>query len=473
MTTQLFSLCMEGLVVGATATASIKMGAGAVQSFTRSDVHELGSDHKVVVLTTGDSEINNLPVGLVISQWKQTLSEPLSKVEDYAASFITFLEDADLRMFPDFGGYANWQRYATGWLLESKSYSLINKFFEESEELQKANSPSGPENSEEVLQARHDLLLKLINDEISRLYRTNENYASLPISVVVDSLSEQIALHGFQNSWGAHLASAFEGQLESTNSAEFDNNKVSTTFQFPLSPDFENSVTLLTALVLATRNPDAPQGAIFSFAGYGSAQNTPRLASIVVDGVFIQAKYYPVKLHENAHWMGLNSDALEDEPQIEVDGETYPLWVSSPSSNEPIVFGTAGERNVLEGYLDGIQSSESNRIQKGFTELIVQFSEQRDEAHSDETSIDTEISAEFMAENLLSTGKYDSRASNFQSIASSLTVDHITRIVDAVMTLQTFEGAFNDQSDATGFIGGPVDVLNVTLDGITWKRRAS
>lgn len=87
MTSQIFLTNQSGIVIASDTMVSWGDRHGRKTLPDCSKISELGSQHQVVVATSGYSGINNLEFSTLIREWGMQLRDPLPTLTDYAASF--------------------------------------------------------------------------------------------------------------------------------------------------------------------------------------------------------------------------------------------------------------------------------------------------------------------------------------------------------------------------------------------------
>jgi hypothetical protein len=94
MTTQVLITTKMGIALASDSTLTVTLGdaSGARKTLNNSrKIHELGSQHRVLALSSGSAYLNGIPIELFVLRWSKTLHEPLRTIEDYAKSFVAWL----------------------------------------------------------------------------------------------------------------------------------------------------------------------------------------------------------------------------------------------------------------------------------------------------------------------------------------------------------------------------------------------
>ena len=450
MSTQVFTLSAKGVAFGSTSIAATLMENGAVHTFEKQSLYELGAGHSVAVVHAGDNEINNLPVDMIIRDWIRSLETSFPRVEDYVASFINHVEDADLRMFPS-DGEAGWQGRSLLWLLESSGFEIINELISNNDELMSLVNEHSKRSEILQLQKIHDLSLALLDAEIAKRYVGAKYYNSFPLYEAVEFFKEDLRTNGYRNSKISFLGQGFENVL-----TDFESNPGQMTQMLELSDEFINSLMNLAALLICSRNDDSNQGAILTFIGYGSNQTMPVSTTIVVDGVIISAQYYSVDVDGDCAWAGeslYESEPWNHEP-IEPLGGSYPLWVNTPTTNRPLVMFQFGGAGLLYTWLRGYSVEYMSERETELSELASSF---RDQYPEDESNWIGRIMTAAEPKNEFN------RQNTFNSLASRISLESQAKLVESFLRLETYNSLFDDSSHSWPTIGGPVEVSIIRL----------
>ena len=438
--------------MGSTGLSGLRQGEDSVSVPLRSRIHHLGAAHSVSVLSLDDEDINNVQVAQLLKTWSASLADRLDKVEDYVASFIAFLETADIRMFPS-QGEGSWSGSSMSWLLENASYELVSDFFNSDEELLSLFRDSGTARSIPDLSRMHDIFLRLLDEKIDERYRLGISYTSFPLSLSVSFFQENLDQVGFDRSWVSTLASAFQVQL-TTNFGVEDSE------DFPLSEKFIESLVHYCALLVCTRLSDSERGAVLTFVGYGEKQTYPVVVTIVIDGFLLKVQYYSLKLDDHAYWAGegFGSSDLADAPEIDVAAEHYPLWCHSLDSNRPVKLLTIGGTGLSKAWKTGISDSMIESIESKI---------------SSENSEDQEASTQAVLDQFSSTIEdlRRSREYAFNERARSLDLRGQTHVVESLLRLEAYNALNNEGENAILDMGTPIQVFTlVPGQGPVWLK---
>lgn len=94
MTTQVIISTTMGVAVASDSLLTVTLDSepSSRKSLGNSrKIHELGEQHKVLVLSSGDVILNGIPIELFVLRWSQQMTTPLASVESYVHSFLGWL----------------------------------------------------------------------------------------------------------------------------------------------------------------------------------------------------------------------------------------------------------------------------------------------------------------------------------------------------------------------------------------------
>ena len=454
MLTQIFCLGPQGIVIGSTGLSGLRQAEDSVSVPLRSRIHYIGDTHSVAVLSLDDEYINNVPVEQLLKTWSASLDERLEKVEDYVASFIEFLETADIRMFPS-QGEASWTGSSMSWLLEKVSYELVSEFFNSDEELLSLHTEYGTPRSLKDLSRMHDLFLRLLDEKIEERFKLGIPYTSFTLRQAIAFFQSNLDEAGFEKSWVSTLAQAFQVQL--TTNFGFEG-----TEDFALSEKFVESLLHYSALLICTRLAESEQGAVLSFVGYGEKQTYPVLTSVVIDGVFLKVQYYSVELDNHAYWAGegYGPTDIAEHDEIEVGAEKYPLWCHSPDSNRPIKMLSIGGTGLCKAWMSGMSDSVVESLFNSLqTENNAYLSEK------DKSLVDTEErNSARLLQGQFSSWVDELRLSServFNERARSLILKGQAHVVESLLRLESYNGLTNNSQNSVLDMGTPIQLVAI------------
>jgi len=211
--------------------------------------------HKIAVATAGLGRINLIPINAILEKWSATLSEPLSRTDDYVLNFLEFYKNAGL---PN----SNTFEYA----LTTRIRAILHTFKDEFE--------NNPEN-----------LLSYISEMIN-FWRGNE-----PINIYGDELleyvknsfpedrsedSEHLRWCKFMDEWAQNrseindpkgMTALYRDQIETIFKEVFE-------FELDMSVEWHESIMQLLVPYLFNY-PDAEGVANLLFVGYGKEDWIP------------------------------------------------------------------------------------------------------------------------------------------------------------------------------------------------------
>jgi hypothetical protein len=461
MSVQIVSLSAFGVALGMSTTDATVMDDGSLHTFEKPGIYDLGLNHSVSVMHTGRDTINHLPADLVLRDWIRSLDEPLSRIEDYVADFVAHLETADLRMFQS-DGEASWKGRSLVWLLNSAGYEIVADLLNKNDDLRGLSDDIEKRCDEAHLQAMHDLTLKYLDLEIAARYSESEYYTAFPLSEAVEFFKNDLEEKGYEKSLIALLGGGFEDLLTDFSDEDFQNR-----LTLSLSDDFVLSLVDLASLMICTRTPNAEQGAVLTFCGYGSEQAMPAASTIVVDGVFIAPLYYSANLGDHSKWVGLPEFEKDpgNHPSPDAEMGIYPFWVSTPSANVPLVTFQNGGTGILYSWIDGYSASYLEHRRKDLRDLSRKFRDENPEVDgiwSAKISLAAEPGHDWDSMNL-----------HFNSLSSKISLKAQSQIVESLVRLETF-GSLVDRTDSPWpSLGGPIEVAIIKLgEQLEWITRS-
>ena len=93
MTSQVAIFNQRGVAVASDTVMTITSDGGTKTINNTEKLWALGDAHLVVVALSGNSNINSVHAGVLMTEWSKSLDRPLPTVEDYAANFCSWLAD--------------------------------------------------------------------------------------------------------------------------------------------------------------------------------------------------------------------------------------------------------------------------------------------------------------------------------------------------------------------------------------------
>lgn len=101
MTSQIAILNKFGVAIASDTLSTLESGNSAKTLQNTRKMFELGPEHKVVVVNSGNTHINGVPVATLLAKWAETHPDPLDSLENYAWSFIFWLELLSEKELPE------------------------------------------------------------------------------------------------------------------------------------------------------------------------------------------------------------------------------------------------------------------------------------------------------------------------------------------------------------------------------------
>ena len=87
MTSQVAVMSLYGAAVASDTVVSLTRGGNTKVIPNQSKIVELGRDHRVLVLNSGNTDLNDFPHDLHLHEWAKTLPGPLSTLTEYVRSY--------------------------------------------------------------------------------------------------------------------------------------------------------------------------------------------------------------------------------------------------------------------------------------------------------------------------------------------------------------------------------------------------
>jgi hypothetical protein len=88
MTSQVAVMNLRGIALASDTVVSITTNSETKTMGNTAKVYELGSNHKVLIMHSGATQLNSVPNSLYISEWAKTIPTPLPTLQDYVDSFV-------------------------------------------------------------------------------------------------------------------------------------------------------------------------------------------------------------------------------------------------------------------------------------------------------------------------------------------------------------------------------------------------
>jgi hypothetical protein len=80
-----------GIALASDSALTIQLGDNRRTYGSAEKIFQIGSEHKVAVLHSGSTEFMGYPYEVLITEWRKTLTRPLSTLRAYADSFVRWL----------------------------------------------------------------------------------------------------------------------------------------------------------------------------------------------------------------------------------------------------------------------------------------------------------------------------------------------------------------------------------------------
>ena len=88
MTSQVAVMNLKGIAVASDTVVSLKRDSATKTMGNTAKIYEIGPAHKVLVMHSGSTDMNDVPLSLFVSEWSKTTPTPLATLQDYVDAFI-------------------------------------------------------------------------------------------------------------------------------------------------------------------------------------------------------------------------------------------------------------------------------------------------------------------------------------------------------------------------------------------------
>ena len=89
MTSQVAVMNLKGIAIASDTVVTLSSGSKTMGNTPK--IYEIGESHKVLVMHSGGTELNDSPVALYVSEWGRTIPTPLPALQDYVESFTKWV----------------------------------------------------------------------------------------------------------------------------------------------------------------------------------------------------------------------------------------------------------------------------------------------------------------------------------------------------------------------------------------------
>lgn len=235
MTSQVSVMNLRGIAVASDTVLSTSSDAGTKTMGNTGKIYEIAPGHNVLVLHSGNVDLNGIPASLFITEWGRSLSGPLPTLQDYVESFVKWAGRE--------GSLHN---------LESENIvmsSLLSEHFSWISDLATSQisflEPKGEKESEAKFQKR---IRDAVDSQIDHGLEFLENLPKLP------GMSEAIASKALE-----------------TSSYDLDN-WIKSFFGGNMPSDEGNAKLRRSALLALSRYQEMENDLLLAFVGYGSEE---------------------------------------------------------------------------------------------------------------------------------------------------------------------------------------------------------
>jgi len=434
VTSQLILGNGRGLAIASDSAATVR--GRTYEDATK--IFPLRQPHRVAILQAGGVNLLGMPVSVLVNEWQETLGDARMSVEGYRDSFMSWL------------GH-NLSKWTTQTAMDDQAYDALKN---ELQRLRRGSLYVLRGGVEEVLEGGVEKVLTTVPDEehqdatLRAIQERSEWVADHPVfdpalPPMADGLFSRLGSKSEEDSWtpDSLIASVFEGLPRS----EQIDRALHELFRLMVGRNY--SITGLSEIVL-------------TFAGYGSSELTPSVASIHIEGAMENhiarsykeekkaarlgagfALYNPVAQHDtiemiiSGHNRGLLQEAIGDvlgPSPVQSGGRAKAEGdpgVDAEDAPDPGLVEETTERDAMEEW------TKAQRLGKDFVERA-------------DTLSDTQHYWKFM-----------------RTIASL----EMTSLADTTRSLVAVEALSKDLRGELPTVGGHIDVATITLtDGFTW-----
>ena len=434
MTSQLILGNGNGLALASDSATTLQTPEGSRTYEDATKICPLPEPHPVAILQAGTVDLLGMPLGVLINQWQASLGGLRMSLEGYRDSLLSWL------------GH-NLDNWTTQNAMDDQAYKALRN---ELLRLRRKSLPILKGGEEEWLEGGLDALLATVPDEehhdatLRAIQARSEWVAGSlvfdpALPPMADGLFDRLGSRSQENSWtpDSVIASAFEG--------------------LPQSEQIDQAIHELFHLMVG-RNysiTGIPQTHL-TFAGYGSDELIPSVASVLIEGAMENhiarsslstknakrlgvgfALYEPVAQHDTIEMVisGHNPKLLQDAIRDVVG--PYPV----PS----------GGRAEAEGDLEDISDSDP------------------DEGADERGAIEEWNKAQQWGEEVFERAIALSDRQHFWKFMRTVAALEIPSLTDTARSLVAVEALSKELRAAQPTVGGNIDVATITLaDGFRW-----
>ena len=245
MTAQIIVMNLQGVAVASDTAVSRRTENGLQSAGFESKIIRLPEPHKIAILHSGSTNLNNVPHMMHIRAWVNSLTKPLPTVQAYVDSYVRF-SNADKALVPTSTGQMTIERLVQSFLDQDARHF---------KDLENSTYEPGMEWDERVA-ASHKAAWKHIR-EMREFYKGAPNYKGLTREGVTRAIAK--SRKGFSD----YLEQAFEGVR--INAAQ-------------------KKALLDLAVDVLLKVDRGPSDSTLHFVGFGTTEPYARLIKLVVRG---------------------------------------------------------------------------------------------------------------------------------------------------------------------------------------------
>ena len=443
MTSQLILGNGRGLALASDSAATSRTGQERRTWEDATKIYPLRQPHRVAVLQAGGVNLLGMPVSVLVNQWQETLGEGRMPLEGYRDSFLSWL------------GH-NLGKWTTQDAMDDKAYDALKN---ELKRLRRGNLYVLREGVEEGLTGGVEKLLTTVPDEehhdatLRAIQERSEYYLAFApvfdpaLPPMADGLFSRLGSRSQEDSWtpDSLIASGFEGLPRS----EQIDRALHELFRLMVGRNY--SITGLSTIEL-------------TFAGYGSSELIPSVASVEIEGAL-----------ENHIARSCES---ERKAVALLDAAGFALYkpVAQYETIEMIIFGH--NRELLQAAIGDVVgpspvlSSDRAKVE-GDPEVDAEDAPDPDlvEETTERDAMDEWTKAQRLGKEVVERADTLSDTHHYWKFMRTIAGLEMTSLADTTRSLVAVEALSKTLLGELPTVGGHIDVATITLtDGFTWVK---
>ena len=433
MTSQLILGNGRGLAIASDSAATVR--DRTYEDATK--IYPLRQPHRVAILQAGGVNLLGMPVSVLVNEWQETLGDARMSLEGYRDSFMSWL------------GH-NLSKWTTQTVMDDQAYDALKN---ELQRLRRGSLYVLRGGVEEVLEGGVEEVLTTVPDEehqdaTLRAIQERSEWVSdhavfdPALPPMADRLFSRLESKSEEDSWtpDSLIASVFEGLPRS----EQLERALHELFRLMVGRNY--SITGLSEIVL-------------TFAGYGSNELTPSVASIHIEGAMENHVARSYKEEKKAARLGAgfalyNPVAQHDTIEMIISGHNRGLLqkaIGDVLGPSPV---PSGDREKAEGD-PGVDDEDDP--DPGLDEP------------SGEAAIEEWTKSQRLGKEVVERADTLSDTQHYWKFMRTIASLEMTSLADTTRSLVAVEALGKDLRGDLPTVGGHIDLATITLtDGFTW-----